>query len=163
ARGTVLPLVASVTDKGSLQEVRARIRERFGRLDILVNNAAINDRVEAPRPEMTAGRFEEFSLDEWRRGMDGDAPGVFLPSEVLGAELADRGAGSIINVASTYALVGPDPALYRHPDGHQPFVKGPAYPASKGAVLAFTRFLAAYWGGSGVRVNALVPGGVENG
>jgi len=156
---------ASVTDGEELEQLQTMLEERFGRLDVLVNNAAINDKVEqwgakdCERPR----RLEDFPLAEWRKTMDVNVTGVFLPSQILGAMMAAAGSGSIINIGSTYGLVGPDPSLYARPDGAEPPIKSPAYPASKGAIGALTRFLAAHWGRSGVRVNTLVPGGVANG
>jgi len=158
-----IAVAADVTDEDAVIELCDRVLERWHQVDILVNNAAMNDRVEAPSLGVDASHFEHYPLTQFRKMMDVNVTGVFLPSQVIGREMAAVGTGSIINVASTYGLVGPDPSLYEREDGSRAFVKSAAYPASKGAVLAFTRFLAAYWGDAGVRVNALVPGGVENG
>jgi NAD(P)-dependent dehydrogenase (short-subunit alcohol dehydrogenase family) len=151
-----------VTDPQSISALRDSALMTFGHLDVLVNNAAINDMFESPAMATEQSRFENYPLDMWQRSLDANVTGVFLCSQILGAPMARRGKGSIINIASTYGLVAPDQSLYKTPEGHQPFYKSPAYPTTKGAVIAFTRFLAAYWGSAGVRVNTLSPGGVEN-
>ena len=163
--GGAAPLAfrADITSEADLTALRDTIRAKYSRLDVLVNNGAINDKVETRTVGVDATRFENFPLAEWRRVIDVNTTGVFLPSRILGADMAVAGRGSIINVASTYGMVGPDQSLYVKPDGTRTMFKSPAYPTSKGAVLAFTRFLAAYWGEAGVRVNTLVPGGVEAG
>ena len=159
----VLCARADVTNADELETLRDAVLERFGRVDVLVNNAALNDKVETPTHSAEAARSDRYPLDAWRRMMDVNVTGVFLPTQVFGATMLERGGGSIINVASTYGLVGPDPTLYLQPDGTPGHSKAPAYPASKGAVIALTRHFAAQWGRQGVRVNALVPGGVQNG
>lgn len=157
-----MPLALDVTDPDSLAAGRDAIVAEYGRIDVLVNNAAVNDRFERPERAAELSRFEVYPLDAWQRSLDVNVTGVFLASQVLGAVMAEAGAGSIINVASTYGLVGPDQRLYVAPDGTRSMWKSPAYPTTKGAVIAFTRFLAAHWGHLGVRVNTLSPGGVEN-
>jgi NAD(P)-dependent dehydrogenase (short-subunit alcohol dehydrogenase family) len=151
-----------ITSGDALRAFRDRLLQTFGQIDVLVNNAAINDMFENPQAAFEQSQFERYPLTLWQRALDVNVTGTFLCSQVLGTVMSHRGKGSIINIASTYGLVAPDQSLYRRPDGTQTFYKSAAYPTTKGAVLAFTRFLAAYWGKTGVRVNALSPGGVEN-
>jgi NAD(P)-dependent dehydrogenase (short-subunit alcohol dehydrogenase family) len=151
-----------VCSRISAEQVLARVRQEFDRVDILVNNAALNDKFEDPSLAREQSKFENYPLEMWKAMMDVNVTGTFICSQVFGTDMARRRTGSIINVASTYGMVGPDQRIYRTPEGDQLFYKSPCYAASKGAVLSFTRFLAAYWGASGIRVNSLSPGGVEN-
>lgn len=151
-----------ITKKESVQALRDRALKEFGRIDILVNNAAVNDMFENPQAEAEVSKFESYPQELWQKSLDVNVTGTFLCSQILGGVMAQQRSGSIINIASTYGIVAPDQSLYRKPDGSQSFYKSAAYPATKGAVISFTRFLAAYWGNVGVRVNALSPGGVEN-
>lgn len=151
-----------ITSPESLINAHRFVLDEFGRIDVLVNNAAVNDAVETRSGDVDLSSFEHFPLDLWKRSLDVNITGTFLCSQVFGTTMAQHATGSIINVASTYALVAPDQSLYVRPDGTRMMYKSPAYPTTKGAVLALTRYLAAYWGKSGVRVNALSPGGVQN-
>jgi NAD(P)-dependent dehydrogenase (short-subunit alcohol dehydrogenase family) len=152
-----------ITDERSVERAADIIEREVGNASVLVNNAAINEMVEAPSTLGARGKFESYPVEAFRRSLEVNVTGMFLTCQKLGARMAARGSGSIVNIASTYGMVGPDQSLYRKPDGTQDFFKSAAYPTSKGAVLSFTRFLAAYWGSRGVRVNAISPGGVENG
>jgi NAD(P)-dependent dehydrogenase (short-subunit alcohol dehydrogenase family) len=161
--GGSLGVGSDITRRDSVDALKARVLEAFGRIDVLVNNAAINDMFESPAAGAELSRFESYPLELWQRSLDVNVTGTFLCCQSIGAEMARKGSGSIINIASTYGIVAPDQSLYQKPDGTQSFFKSAAYPATKGAVIALTRFVAAYWGKAGVRCNTLSPGGVENG
>jgi len=153
-------VAADITVPGSLERLRDEVLRIGDRIDVLVNNAASNDRFEDAAAAAALSRFESYPVEAFRRALDVNVTGTFLACQVLGTEMARRRKGSIVNIASTYGMVGPDQRIYRRPDGSQGFWKSPVYPSSKGAVLAFTRYLAAYWAAAGVRVNSLSPGGV---
>ena len=157
-----LGLGVDVTDKKSLEDARRAILNKYKQIDVLVNNAAINDMFENPALAGKQSMFENYPLEMWQKSLHVNVTGVFLCSQVLGSPMAENGSGSIINIASTYGMVGPDQSIYVDKKGKRSFYKSPSYPATKGAVINFTRYLAAYWGNKGVRVNTLSPGGVEN-
>lgn len=152
-----------VTVKNSIDNLKTFIQHRYGKLDILVNNAAINDMFENKSSAFENSKFENYPVDMWDKSMKVNVTGIFLCSQILGKLMLERNQGSIINIASTYGIVAPDQNLYKRPDGTQAFYKSPVYSVTKGAVIAFTKYLAAYWGRQGIRVNTLSPGGVLNG
>ncbi|CAN5543345.1 SDR family oxidoreductase [soil metagenome] len=152
----------NITDKDSVVSFRDKVIREYGKIDILVNNAAINDMFENPGTALEQSSFENYPLEKWRASLEANITGTFLCSQVIGTGMAENGCGSIINVASTYGIVAPDQSLYLDEKNNRKFYKSPAYPTTKGAVISFTRYLAAYWGEKNVRVNTLSPGGVEN-
>jgi NAD(P)-dependent dehydrogenase (short-subunit alcohol dehydrogenase family) len=158
-----LAIELDVTSVESLQQGKQRILDAYGRIDVLVNNAAINDMFENPLLAGQQSMFEHYPLEMWDRSWRVNVSGVFLCSQILGGVMVEQGGGSIINIASTYGIVAPDQTIYRNEAGEQTFYKSPSYPVTKSAVIGFTRFLASYWGNKKVRVNTLSPGGVENG
>lgn len=154
---------ANLLDPQDTRALREEVMERYGRVDILVNNAAINDKVEGGSSAGTQSAFEHYPLHTFQQILHSSVLSSFLCCQQFAPVMAEHGGGSIINVASTYALVGPDQRLYQDENGDQQFYKSAAYPTAKAALLGLTRFLAAYYGAAQVRVNSLVPGGVENG
>ena len=148
-----------VTDRTSLEAVLDRCTAEFGAPHVLVNNAGID---QPPGPADTQ-TLDRIPAEVFRAVVDVNLVGTFLATQVIGGAMADLGRGSIVNIGSLYASLSPDPRLYEHIPVDPPFLKPPAYGASKAAVLNLTRYFAAHWAPRGVRVNALSPGGVAGG
>lgn len=155
---------ADITDADQIAKVRDSVVRRFGRVDILINNAANNPKMER-REGKNFSRLEDFPLETWEADLRVGLRGAFLCSRVFGSEMAARGKGAIVNVASDLAVIAPDQRLYREPglpECEQP-VKPVTYSVVKAGLIGLTRYLATYWHQAGVRANALSPGGVSNG
>ncbi|MEJ7569433.1 MAG: SDR family oxidoreductase [Gaiellaceae bacterium] len=148
--------VGDVTDREALLD----LRERVGAPDVLVNNAGID---QPPTGDRGSYAIEDVPFDDFRRVLDVNLAGTFLATQIFGSAMRDAGRGSIVNIGSLYAAIAPDPGMYDHLDLEPPFLKPPAYGASKAGVVALTRYFARLWGPHGVRVNALSPGGVLGG
>jgi NAD(P)-dependent dehydrogenase (short-subunit alcohol dehydrogenase family) len=156
-------LVTDITQLAEVEKVRDELLARFRRIDILINNAANNPKVESGGSKVWS-RLENFPLDVWNDDLRVGLTGAFLCSRIFGSEMAKRGKGVILNIASDLAVIAPDQRLYRQqglPEDEQP-VKPVTYSVVKTGLIGLTRYLATYWATSGVRVNAISPGGVFN-
>lgn len=162
----ILTRVMDVTKLGYVRGVSESLKFSEVRVDILVNNAAIDPKVSGEHAVLETSRLENFPLDQWNRQVAVGLTGAFLCSQVFGALMAKDGKGGVIlNIASDLSVISPDQRLYRKDDladDMQP-VKSVTYPVIKSGLIGLTRYLATYWATQGVRCNALSPGGVYNG
>ncbi|HEY1298189.1 MAG TPA: SDR family oxidoreductase [Chloroflexota bacterium] len=168
AAGTrALGLGLDVTDPDSVQRTVAAAVQAFGRLDILINNAALTVRGGSERlsPADYFAPFEDYKLDVWDQALRTNLTGMLLCAQAAGRQMLQQEppGGVVVNIASTYGVVAPDQRLYegvKSPYAETAFNTPVSYAVTKTAVLGLTRYLATYWGGKNIRVNALTPHGV---
>jgi NAD(P)-dependent dehydrogenase (short-subunit alcohol dehydrogenase family) len=162
----VTTYVMDVSQPEKIKAVAKEIQTKGLRIDILVNNAAIDPKVKEVGEVLESSRLENFSLQQWDLQMAVGLTGAFLCSQVFGTNMAiDRKGGVILNIASDLSVLAPDQRLYRQEnlsESMQP-VKPVTYSVIKAGLIGLTRYLATYWSNCGVRSNALSPGGVSNG
>jgi NAD(P)-dependent dehydrogenase (short-subunit alcohol dehydrogenase family) len=152
-------MAVDLSNESSVVQWAKRIIDELGTVDVLINNAA------AKSPNFFAP-LDSFPLEDWNKVMAVNVTGIFLASRELGSFMAKQGKGSIINISSIYGLVGPDQRIYEgswYEDLGGAINTPLIYSASKGAVIAMTKYMATYWGCRGVRTNTLTPGGVSSG
>lgn len=160
-----LAVPTDITRPESVNAMLEQIVSSFGRLDILVNSAALDPKFDpdALAKGLAPGSFEEYPLEQWNAALNVNLTGMFLVTQACSKQMLAQGKkGSIINICSTYGLNGPDQRIYRKSDGSQPAYKPVYYTVTKAGVLGFTKYLSAYYMETEIRVNALTPGGVFN-
>ncbi|MBC7905474.1 MAG: SDR family oxidoreductase [Rhodospirillaceae bacterium] len=159
--GRVLAIVSDVADVQSVDAMVERTVEVFGGIDVLLNNAAY---FPDDFPSFFT-RFEDYSLDQWRKVMSVNIDGMFLVAQRVGRQMLAQGTGgSIVQTSSIYGVMASDQRIYEGSEYLGSPINNPAaYAASKTAVVGLSRWLAAYWADKGIRVNTLAPGGVESG
>jgi NAD(P)-dependent dehydrogenase (short-subunit alcohol dehydrogenase family) len=151
-----------VTDKLSVDQVLQDFIVSGNNIDILINNAAIDPKVDADNDSLSDSRLENFSLDNWNNQIAVGLTGAFVCSQIVGSHMANNRRGVILNIASDLSVIAPDQRIYMQDglsDLSQP-VKPVSYSVIKHGMLGLTKYLATYWAEKGVRSNALSPGGI---
>ncbi|MGZ9165155.1 MAG: SDR family oxidoreductase [Anaerolineales bacterium] len=159
-----LSVPTDITQPGSVHALVEKVSSTFGRLDILVNSAALDPKFDADalKKGITPGAFEDYPLDQWNAALGVNLTGMFLVTQACVGPMIEQGKkGSIINICSTYGLNGPDQRIYIK-GGERVAFKPVYYTVTKAGVMGFTKYLAAYYAETEIRVNALTPGGVFN-
>lgn len=163
----ILPLQSDISDQRSVKEMVRKALKRFGRIDILINNAAFTAKVGSKMSDDYFLSVEEFPLKLWEEAVSVNLTGVFLCCQEIGKQMVKQKGGVIINISSIYGLVGPDQRIYegiKNPYNPQKGMNTPlVYSATKGAILSLTRYLSTYWAKKNIRVNCLTLGGVFEG
>lgn len=161
-----LGIGTDITQPESIGRMVRNTLETFGRLDILVNSAALDPKFDPSHGKLYNHSFEDFPLDSWRQALDVNLTGMFLASQAAVRPMLAQGGGVIVNICSIYGLVGPDQRIYHRETGdNSPAAaryKPVYYSVTKAGVLGLTRYLSTYYAGKNIRVNALTPGGIFN-
>ena len=153
--------LCDITDESQISSVRDALLSKFGRIDILINNAAIDPKVEAKNGK-NLSRLENFPIDQWIFELSVGLTGSMLCSKIFGYEMGKKGNGVILNISSDIGIIAPDQRIYKKeglPNNQQP-VKPVTYSVIKHGLIGLTKYLATYWADCGVRVNSISPGGI---
>lgn len=163
ANGKTLPVCLDVTQPESVQAMVGKAVDTYGRIDGLVNNAALDPKCDPQHADKHQLTFENFPLMLWQQALDVNITGMFLCAQAVAPQMKKQGNGVIVNISSIYGLVGPDQRLYEKDEpGAALFYKPVTYTVTKSAVLGLTKYLAAYFARQPIRVNTLTLGGVYN-
>ncbi len=162
AGGKAVGVGVDVTRPESVKGMVAAAVGTLGRLDVLVCSAALDPKFDAAHTGQHRNTFEDYPLEMWQQALDVNLNGLFLCAQAAVKPMLEQNHGVIINICSTYGLVGPDQRIYLRPGQDDQSYKPVYYSVTKAGVLGLTRYLATYYAGKNIRANALTPGGVFN-
>jgi NAD(P)-dependent dehydrogenase (short-subunit alcohol dehydrogenase family) len=160
---TAMAIGADVTIKADVERLAQASIDRFGHIDILINNAAMTVKGGGDHAGDYFAAFEDYPLELWEQALKVNLTGAFLCCQVVGRHMRSRRSGVVLNIASDVGTISPDHRIYEgvvSPHTGRPFNTPASYATTKAGIINLTRYLATYWAPHGIRVNSLSPGGV---
>jgi len=153
-----------IRDKKALEKIKEKILKNYQRIDVLINNAANNPKVEDTKEGKNWTRFENFPENVWQDDSNIGLKGALFCSQVFGNCMAKNKGGTILNVSSDLGIIAPDQRIYRKKGlrEEEQMIKPVSYSMIKHGLIGLTKYLATYWAEKNVRVNAVCFGGVYN-
>ncbi len=157
----VFPINMDVTKEDSIKKTIEIINSKYGNIDILINNAAINPQMSSKKNVSPKDDYlENFPLEIWNSHINVGLTGAFLCSRHIGKKMSNNSGGIILNIASDLSVISPDHRIYGLTKDGKRIVKPVAYSVVKAGIVGLTKYLSTYWADKGVRSNSLSPGGV---
>lgn len=155
----------NIVSEDQLKFVREDLLAKYGHIDILINNAANNPKMEEHSANLGNIRFDNFPMNIWMDDLAVGLTGAFLCAKVFGKAMEDQRQGVILNISSDLGIIAPDQRIYRKEgvEEKDQTIKPVTYSVIKHGLIGLTKYLATYWAEKGIRVNAVCPAGVENG
>lgn len=158
-----LPIEVDITKENEVKEALVKIKNKFGKIYGLINNAANNPKIE--KSKKVFSRLESLDLKMWHDDINVSLTGGLICSKYFGSEISKNpNGGVIINISSDLGIVSPDQRLYEEKNlkKESQIVKPISYSVVKFGIIGLTKYLATYWADKNVRCNAICPGGIEN-
>lgn len=157
--------IADITKFEDVEKIAEDLLENYGHIDVLINNAANNPKVEGNAANMKAIQFENFPMQMWMDDLAVGLTGAFVCAQVFGKAISEQKKGVILNISSDLGIIAPDQRIYRREGlaDNEQTVKPVTYSVIKHGLIGLTKYLATYYAEKGVRANALCPAGVYNG
>ena len=151
-----------ISHEVSVRNFMKNISKLTDKIDILVNSAAIDPKFDKESNTSSYSGFTEYPLEQWNQSINVNLTGTFIITKAICKVMEKNGEGSIINIGSNYGLIGPDQRIYKKKGEEFQSFKPAVYSVCKSAIIGFTKYLAAYYSDSKIRVNTLTPAGVYN-
>lgn len=156
---------ADITNRDCLEEIKDDLVKKYGHIDILINNAANNPKMESKTDNMDAIGFADFPIELWKEDISVGLTGAFLCTQVFGQQMELQKSGVILNISSDLGIIAPDQRIYQKNDlpKNKQTIKPATYSVIKHGLIGLTKYTATYWAESGIRCNVICPAGIENG